>query len=551
MTLAIAGQAINAAEQLLTAIGKSLAAQCTEGAEISNKKLDENQPAAYDYAWMASELYAAKAMLRYAERFPQPLETGLAFFFIAETINSLSNKIGFRCGEFGVKHDLLDKTIWQPTVLDFVAKTLHPNHYTQVARLIHEKNSGGTYGLDEQHEMFRETFKRFAEDKVMPLAEKVHRHDQLIPQEIIDGLKELGCFGLTIPQKFGGFQDDNQPDNTGMVVVTEELSRGSLGIAGSLITRPEILSKALLKGGTEEQKQEWLPKLATGEKMAAVAVTEPDFGSDVAGMKVAAVKVDGGWLLNGCKTWCTFAGYADTLLVLARTDPDMSLKHKGLSILIAEKPRFDGHEFSHTQDGGGKITGRAIGTIGYRGMHSYECFFDNYFVPDKNVIGGKDGLGKGFYLQMEGFAGGRLQTAGRALGVMQAAFEAGVTYALDRKVFGKPIGDYQITKYKIARMAALIHVIRQFTYGVARLMDGHGGQIEASQVKLYASRTAEWVTREAMQIHGGMGYAEEFPVSRYFVDARVFSIFEGAEETLILRVVARLLLEKALKAKAA
>jgi (2S)-methylsuccinyl-CoA dehydrogenase len=229
----------------------------------------------------------------------------------------------------------------------------------------------------------------------------------------------------------------------------------------------------------------------------------------------------------------------------------MSLRHKGLSILIAEKPRFTGHEFEHVQDKGGKISGRAIGTIGYRGMHSYEVFFDNYFVPDKNLIGGEAGLGKGFYLQMEGFAGGRLQTAGRALGVMQASLEAAVTYARDRKVFGKPIAHYQLTKYKIARMAMIIHVNRQFTYEVARLMDDHKGQIEASQVKLYSSRMAEWVAREAMQIHGGMGYAEEFPVSRYYVDARVFSIFEGAEETLVLRVVSRLLLEKALKAKAA
>jgi len=337
----------------------------------------------------------------------------------------------------------------------------------------------------------------------------------------------------------------------GMVIVTEELSRGSLAAAGSLITRPEILAKALLKGGTEEQKQTWLPKLATAEAMAAVAVTEPDFGSDVAGIVVAATETEGGWLLNGVKTWCTFAGFADTLMVLARTDPDPAKKHRGLSLFIAEKPRFDGHAFEHTQEGGGKVAGRSIPTIGYRGMHSYEVVFENYFVPEANLVGGRAGLGKGFYLQMEGFAGGRLQTAARALGVMQAALEEGLRYAKDRKVFGKPIYDYPVTQWKLARMAASLHAVRRFTYRAARLAEEGKGSVECALVKLYACRTAEWVTREAMQIHGGMGYAEEFAVSRYFVDARVLSIFEGAEEVLALRVVARSVVEEALSGTSA
>lgn len=557
MDLTTAASVVRHAQALLDRITAHLARACDDGkGGLAIAKLDERQIAACDYTSMTSEVAAAGAALEALRKQKSAgadvaLEEILTHIFIAETVHNMSSACYKRLAEYGLDPAAME-SFHDPKLMPFLCEGQAAATYEAAADLILKgRQMGASYWLDEQHAMFRDTFKKFAESEVVPLAEKVHRQDLLIPENLIGKLAEMGCFGLSLPQAYGGFQDDARPDNTGMVVVTEELSRGSLGIAGSLITRPEILSKALLKGGTEEQKREWLPKLATGEKMAAVAVTEPDFGSDVAGMKVSATKTDGGWLLNGCKTWCTFAGYADTLLVLARTDPDMGLKHKGLSILIAEKPRFPGHEFAHTQENGGKITGRAIGTIGYRGMHSYECFFDNYFVPDKNVIGGEAGLGKGFYLQMEGFAGGRLQTAGRALGVMQAAFEAGVTYALDRKVFGKPIGDYQITKYKIARMAALIHVIRQFTYGVARLMDGHGGQIEASQVKLYASRTAEWVTREAMQIHGGMGYAEEFPVSRYFVDARVFSIFEGAEETLILRVVARLLLEKALKSKAA
>jgi len=279
--------------------------------------------------------------------------------------------------------------------------------------------------------------------------------------------------------------------------------------------------------------------------MCAVAVTEPDYGSDVASIKVNATRKNGGWVINGVKTWCTFAGYADSLMVLARTDPDLSKRHKGLSLFIAEKPRFEGHEFKYKQpDQGGTVEGKAIATIGYRGMHSYEVAFENYFVPAENLIGGEAGLGQGFYLQMEGFAGARLQTAGRALGVMQAAFEAALKYSNERKVFGKPIFDYGMTQWKIARMAALIQATRQATYAACRLMDEGKGLMEASLVKFYASKISEWVTREAMQIHGGYGYAEEYPVSRYFVDARVFSIFEGAEEVLALKVIAPALLKR-------
>jgi (2S)-methylsuccinyl-CoA dehydrogenase len=331
-----------------------------------------------------------------------------------------------------------------------------------------------------------------------------------------------------------------------MCVVTEELSRASLGVAGSLITRPEILSKALLKGGTEEQKQSWLPRLASGETLCAVAVTEPDFGSDVAGLKVTATRVEGGWNINGQKTWCTFGGLADVLMVLARSNPDPAAGHRGLTIFLAEKPRFEGHDFAHAQPGGGRITGRAIDTLGYRGMHSFDVFFEDWFVPDTHVVGGEAGIGKGFYFQMEGFSGGRLQTAARATGVMQAALDAALRYTNERKVFGKPVSDYQLSRWKLARMAMLTQVARQFTYEVAALLDRHEGQIEASMVKLWASRVAEWVTREAMQLHGGMGYAEEYDVSRYFVDARVFSIFEGAEEVLALKVVARQILQQKL-----
>jgi (2S)-methylsuccinyl-CoA dehydrogenase len=330
-----------------------------------------------------------------------------------------------------------------------------------------------------------------------------------------------------------------------MVVATEELSWGSLGVGGSLITRPEILTRAIVQGGTEEQKRRWLPKIASGELMVGVMVTEPDFGSDVAGLTTSATAVDGGYRINGVKTWATFAGRANAIMLLARTDPDRSVAHRGLSIFVVDKESAPGHAFRFERDGG-TMEGRAIDTIGYRGMHSYEVSFSDWFVPAENLVGEESGLGKGFYLQMEGFENGRLQTAARAVGVMQAAFDAGLAYAQERTVFGRPVFDYQLSQVKLARMAALIQAGRQFSYEVARRMGRGEGTLDASMVKAYVCRAAEWVTREAMQLHGGMGYAEEFAVSRYFVDARVLSIFEGADETLCLRVIARRLAEQAL-----
>jgi (2S)-methylsuccinyl-CoA dehydrogenase len=412
----------------------------------------------------------------------------------------------------------------------------------------------GDRHLDGDFELVRDTFHRFADEQIRPRAEHIHRANTDIPEEIIAGMAEMGGFGMSVPEEYGGFATGGESDYMGMVVATEELSWGSLGAGGSLITRPEILTRALVFGGTEEQKQRWLPKLATAEVMGAVAVTEPDFGSDVAGVVTSAVRTEGGWLINGVKTWCTFAARADVLMLLARTDPDRSKAHRGLSLFLVEKPQAEGHGFLFTQEAGsggrpadsaGRMEGRAIDTLGYRGMHSYEVAFENWFVTDANQVGGEDGLGKGFYLQMQGFENGRLQTAARAIGLMQAAYEAALEYARNRTVFGSPIVDYQLTQVKLARMAVLIQATRQFSYEVARLMSKGEGSLEASMVKAYVCRAAEWVTREALQIHGGMGYAEEFPVSRYFVDARVLSIFEGADETLALKVIARGLLARA------
>lgn len=545
---------LDRARKALDVAAKTLAAAAAKDGRISVSRLDERQVDAFRFTNLLAELRAAEAITTFARRDGGRLSAGMAAGFVAEMLRELSSELGLRAAAWGLSPDALVATIEAPEVRSFLAAGLDGSHWEALGELVADKGTGDA-GLDGERKLIQREFRRFAEQQVMPVAERVHRHDELIPLDIIQGVSDMGCFGLSIPESYGGLQPDDAPDNLGMVLVTEELSRGSLGVAGSLITRPEILSKALLKGGTEAQKNRWLPLMATGEKLCAVAVTEPDFGSNVAGMKVTATPVEGGYLLNGQKTWCTFGGYADLIMVLARTNPDPSAGHRGLSILLAEKPRFEGHAFEYVQNagaagapGGGKLTGKAIDTIGYRGMHSFDIWFEDYFVPADQLIGQEAGLGKGFYYQMEGFAGGRLQTAARAIGVMQAAFERALTYAQERKVFAKPIADYQLSKWKLARMATIIATARQFTYQTAALLDRGEGQMESSMVKLWASRVAEWVAREAMQIHGGMGYAEEYDVSRYYLDARVFSIFEGAEEVLALRVVARQVLSAALSA---
>jgi (2S)-methylsuccinyl-CoA dehydrogenase len=501
---------------------------------------DVAQVLAYDVAHAASAVRTAEAALGYGAF--GDTEARIACAFTADAIADLAARLIGREEAWGVSPD------WLAPAAAFVATFRDPAFVASLA------DEPGDRHLDADFELVRDTFHRFAEEQIRPRAEHIHRANTDIPEEIISGMAEMGGFGMSVPEEYGGFATGGESDYLGMVVATEELSWGSLGAGGSLITRPEILTRAIVFGGTEEQKQQWLPKLATAEVMGAVAVTEPDFGSDVAGVVTAATRTDGGWLINGVKTWCTFAARADVLLLLARTDTDRSKAHRGLSLFLVEKPQAEGHGFLFTQEPGadgrptdsaGRMEGRAIDTLGYRGMHSYEVAFESWFVPDTCLVGGEEGLGRGFYLQMQGFENGRLQTAARAIGVMQAAYEAAREYAANRVVFGSPIGDYQLTRVKLARMAILIQATRQFSFEVARLMSKGEGSLEASMVKAYVCRAAEWVTREALQIHGGMGYAEEFAVSRYFVDARVLSIFEGADETLALKVIARGLLARA------
>ena len=544
-----AGAALQATTQLIDTALSALKLLTLDGERVSPAKLDEHQLASYELSLSWSECTAARFLTAHALQLAarsvseNTLTIQLSNLFCAEAITNTVNRLRARPADYGLTHaDIIS----DPVAEEFLSKQLAAKNIAAIGQAIIDRDGDlGPDLLNEYHTIMRDTFRRFSDDVVAPLAESIHREDLIIPDAILEPLKEMGMFGLSIPAKYGGLQEDDKEDTLGMIVVTEELSRGSIGAAGSLITRPEILARALLKGGTEEQKQYWLPQLAIGDPLCAVAVTEPNYGSDVAGVRLKATATEGGWLLNGAKTWCTFGGKAGLLLVLARTNPDMTLGHHGLSMFLVEKPSSDGHHFEVSPETGGKLTGRAIATIGYRGMHSFELFFDDLYVPEENMLGGAGGEGKGFYYAMAGFSGGRIQTAARAVGVMRAAFEKSISYAKDRVVFGKSIAQYQLTQVKLARMASLVLACRQITYEVAHLMDSGAGDMEASAAKLFAGRAAEWLTREALQIHGGMGYAEETPVSRYFADARVLSIFEGAEETLALKVIGRSLVENA------
>ncbi len=547
------GDWLNQLRSAFESVTNTIAQSCERNNKLDPDLLDRHQVSSLEIAWVAAELQAAEVSLAATENASADLNTQLVRIYIAEALKSIRDRLEGIMLQFDVDDGSLQSLLTSIEVKAFLRTTLAPDSLHGVAKKMAEspaeigRLTGGTLALNSDLSMIQDTFERFAREVVAPLAEEIHRQDLGIPEDLLVSMREMGVFGLSVPEQFGGSAPDDRDDNLTMVVVTEALSEASLGVAGSLITRPEILTRALLSGGTETQKSAWLPKIAAGEPLCAIAMTEPDYGSDVASLSLRGTKTNGGWLLNGSKTWCTFAGKAGVLMVVTRTDANKALGHKGLSLLLAEKPAFDGHEFDYTQTDGGRLVGKAIPTIGYRGMHSFDLSFEDFFVPDVNVIGEEQGLGKGFYYTMAGMMGGRMQTAARASGVMRAGLMAGLNYAQDRKVFSASLLSYPLTGARLSTMAARYVVSRLLAYTVAKIMDDGGGRMEASLVKLFACRSAEQITRDSMQIHGGMGYAEEMPISRYFVDARVLSIFEGAEETLALKVIAKSLLQQALE----
>jgi len=385
--------------------------------------------------------------------------------------------------------------------------------------------------LPPEYETLRRETRRFAEKVVAPIAQELYNREAEIPMDIIKQMADLGYFAMAIPEPYGGLG----MDNLSVVIVTEELSRVWLSV-GSVMTRTLIAGGLLLTGGTEAQKQRWLPGIAAGELLPAAAFTEPNAGSDTAGMQLRAVKKDDHtYVLNGQKTWITFANRAHLMTVLARTDPDMSKRHKGLSMFMVEKEPGDGFMPPH-------LLGERIPTIGYHGMKSFSLSFNDFEVPAANLIGGQEG--QGFYQLMAVYEVARIQTAARAVGVAQAALEAAIRYAKERYQFGKPISEFQAVQHKLAYMATKVEAGRQLTYYAARMKDqGKRCDLEAGMAKLFCADMVEYVTSEAMQIHGGYGYALEYPVSRYWRDGRIFRIFEGTSE-IQASVIARRLLEQ-------
>jgi len=534
---------LDAGSQLLAdAVGA--AKRLTDG----GKRIDDHQVITERVAYAATEAVAAHQVLAEldawsAEGKATPMREKIAIAAVGELVGNLRERLSSAADDLEIGDAAVEKA-FPADVRAALRRTTAEALLREIGSAAAETGGRNDWVLDEMHEQVRDQVREFAAQEVAPHAEHIHRTDATIPEEFIQKMAELGFFGLSIPEEYGGVE----MGNLAMILTTEELSRASLAAAGSLITRPEILTKALMGGGTEAQKQHWLPKLASGEIMAGISVTEPDIGSDVAGVKCRATRgeVDGvdGWIIDGPKAWCTFAGRADVLAVLLRTDPDMSKGARGLSLFVVPKESTREHSFECKQPGGGRLVGKADATPGYRGMHSYTLNFEKWFVPADHLVGEAGGEGRGFYLQMAGFAAGRLQTGGRGCGLAQAALEETAKYVVDRKQFDQPISEFQLTQYTLGRMTAQIAGARAITYAAARAFDEdeRAAAPLAAQSKLLACDVAVDVTQQGQLMHGGWGYAEEYPISRYVVDATVLPIFEGVKPVLELKVIGRAIL---------
>ncbi len=514
----------------------------------NGSKIDDHQVITERVAYAATEAVAAHEVLAAFEGWAAdgqgtPMREQTAIAAVGELISNLRERLSIAADDLGIG-DAAVESAFPLEVRAALRRTTAEALVREIGAQVAESRGRNDWPLDEMHQQVRDQVRDFAAAEIMPHAERIHRSDELIPEEFIEKMAKLGFFGLSIPEQYGGVE----MGNLAMILTTEELSRASLAAAGSLTTRPEILAKALLGGGTEQQKQAWLPRLASGEIMAGICVTEPGIGSNVAGVRCRATRgtVEGqdGWLIDGAKAWCTFAGRADVLAVLLRTDPDLSKGPKGLSLFIVPKQSSREHSFESKQASGGRLVGKADATPGYRGMHSYTLNFENFFVPAENLVGGEAGQGRGFSLQMAGFAAGRLQTSGRGCGLAQAALEETARYVVDRTQFDRPISEFQLTQYSLGKMAAQIAGARAITYSEALAFDEdeRGAAPLAAQAKLLACDVAVSTTQLGQLMHGGWGYAEEYPISRYVVDATVLPIFEGVKPILELKVIGRALL---------
>ena len=534
------GEVVTAAERVLQAAKAGVRIKVQEAGGI-----DAAQHAAHGLAWLATTVEGIRQMQAWAARLNGEgrfgeMEKLLLAAATAEYAAQIAGGIPMSQGEI-IRADAMgvpraEIRRYEDAVADMVEAGGTEGVKARIAALIAENQGATTFGdsgLDETHAEIHEQMRRFSEAEVVPHAHEWHLKNDYIPMEIVEKVAELGVFGLTLPEEFGGLALGKES----MCIVSEELSRGYIGV-GSLGTRSEIAGELILNNGTDEQKAKYLPKIATGEILPTAVFTEPNTGSDLASLKTRAVKDGDTYKVTGQKTWITHPVRADVMTLLVRTNPNEK-GYKGLSMLLAEKPRGnDANPFP-----GDGMTGGEIHVLGYRGMKEYDISFDGFEVPAANLLGGEEG--QGFKQLMNTFEAARIQTAARAVGVAQCAMDLALKYALDRSQFGKPIYSFPRVANKVVMMAVEVMVARQLTYFAAREKDeGRRCDLEAGMAKLLGARVAWAAADNALQIHGGNGFALEYPVSRVLCDARILNIFEGAAE-IQAQVIARRLLEGA------
>jgi (2S)-methylsuccinyl-CoA dehydrogenase len=542
--LGTAREAFASVEKLYSEVRGLVRTHASAGGKISSELFEQAQHEGHGLAWLATYVESLREMISYAEHLSAESRYGetedlLTRIGIGEYLSQIFGGIPMNQGEFIRPEDFglsAEKVaaLRAGAVSRMIAIGNTADNRARLVALISKLDSAamiGDPGLDETMESIREEIRKFGEGEVAPHAHEWHLANAYIPLEIVDGLSALGVFGLTIPEAYGGMG----LGKIAMCVVTEELSRAYIGV-GSLGTRSEIAAELILCGGTEEQKQAFLPKIASGEILPTAVFTEPNTGSDLASLRTRAVKESDVYKISGNKTWITHPVRADLMTVLARTNP-AEAGYKGLSMFLARKPRgTDENPFPAQGMSGGEIE-----VLGYRGMKEYEIAFDGFEVPAANLLGGVEG--QGFKQLMQTFESARIQTAARAVGVAQNALELGLRYAHERIQFGKPLLKFPRVADKIAMIAVETHIARQLTYFSARAKDADKRcDVEAGMAKLLGARVAWAAADNALQIHGGNGFALEYAISRVLCDARILNIFEGAAE-IQAQVIARRLLD--------